>query len=91
VNQVSDHDVLAVVARIAGPGRSPAGASAATPLTEEGFWLSSLELVELVVACEEAFGVMLDPERDLLPGSLRSVGSLAAVIRAWRPAGSPHP
>lgn len=73
--------VLEILARIAGPGRTPPGADPVTPLVEDGFWLDSVGLLETVLACEEAFGVSLDREGDLAGDGLVTVGGLAAAIR----------
>jgi acyl carrier protein len=76
--------VLAEVARVVGADRVPAGAGPELLLSREGLWLSSLELVEVVAACEEAFGVFLDPETDLTTDTLHSVGSLVATLEGAR-------
>jgi len=73
--------VLAIVTRIARPDRTPPDAGAATPLGEGGFCLDSVDLLQVIVACEEQFGILFDAETDLAPEALRTVGSLAAVIR----------
>lgn len=70
-----------IVTRIAGPHRTPANAGPATPLAEGGFWLDSIALLEVIVACETEFGVTFDSARDLTRDTLKSVESLAAVIR----------
>jgi len=69
-----------VVAEIAGASRTPADAGLDTPLADGGFWLDSVDLLELAVACEQEFGVVFDGEADLAPPSLASVRSLAALI-----------
>ena len=80
--------VVAVVSRVAG-SRTPAEVGPDTRLAEEGFWLSSLELAEVVVSVEEEFGVELDPERDLTQETLLSIGSLTrALIETWAVSGS---
>lgn len=73
--------VLEILGAIAGPMRRPAGAGADTPLAEDGFWLDSADLLEAVLACEEAFGVLLDYETDLGEGGLATAGRLAAAVR----------
>lgn len=79
-----DDSVLArvyrVVARTAGASRTPADAGPDTPLGDAGFWLDSVDVVEVIVACEAEFGVVLDGETDLTPGSLATVRDLAALI-----------
>jgi acyl carrier protein len=64
-----------------GGGERPDDPEAATPLVDGGFWLDSLALLELLVACEEAFNVRLDPDM-LAPAHLRTIADLAAVIEA---------
>ena len=74
--------VQRVVARTAGPARTPPDAGPDTPLGEAGFWLDSLDLVEVAVACEYEFGVAFEGEKDLTPESLSTVRSLATMIRS---------
>lgn len=74
--------VHSVVARTAGAARTPPDAGPDTPLAEGGFWLDSVELVDVIVACEHEFGVVLDGETELSPETLSSVRSLAALIRS---------
>ena len=74
--------VLGVVLAIAGTARTPPGAGPDTPLRDNGFWLDSLAMVEIVMECEAVFDVVLDAEHDLSPDALSTARSLAAVIRA---------
>ena len=76
--------VQAIVARVAGPHRQPAGADADMLLTDGGYWLDSVHLLETIIACEEAFAVELDPEVDLTETTLRSVRTLFELIRSKR-------
>jgi acyl carrier protein len=76
--------VQTLAARTAGPGRTPADAGPETSLTDDGFWLDSVDLVELVVACEQEFGVEFDGESDLNPETLGTVRSLARLIDSKR-------
>ncbi len=73
--------VLGVVARIAGPLRTPAAAGPDTPLAEGGFWLDSASLFEVVLACEAEFDVRFDAESDLFPDRLMTVATLTDTIR----------
>ena len=73
--------VIALVARIAGPERTPLEIGLDTPLTDGGFWLDSVALVETIVACEAEFSVEFDSEEDLTTVALESIGSLATVIQ----------
>lgn len=88
---MTDRDALlealrAIVERVAGPTRAPAGdMSAETPLTEGGWWLDSVELLEVIVACETEFGITFEPASDLLDDAFRTLGTLAAVIQTKNP------
>jgi acyl carrier protein len=73
--------VIALAASIAGPERTPQEVGPETPLTEGGFWLDSVALVEVIVACEAEFFVEFDSEEDLTTAALESIGSLASVIQ----------
>jgi len=77
-------EVQAVVTRVAGPHRSPADAGPDTPLTEGGFWLDSVHLLETIIACEEAFEVVFDPETDFTDRTLMTVRRLFDLVRAKR-------
>ena len=72
--------VLAVVSGVAGPRRTPPGAGPATPLGEAGYWLDSVDVLEVILACEHQFGVVLGDAEDLTVENLASVASLAALI-----------
>jgi acyl carrier protein len=78
--------VLAVIERVAGPDRTPPDAGPDTRLADGGFWLDSVHLLEAVIACEEAFEVVFDPETDFTDDTLRTVGTLHALIRSRRQA-----
>jgi len=71
----------ALVERIAGLGRVPPDADSNTRLVED-CWLDSVELLEVLVACESAFGVVLEPARDFAAGSPTTLGTLARLIRS---------
>jgi acyl carrier protein len=72
--------VLAIVGAVAGSGRTPPDAGPETPLAQDGYWLESVELLEVLVACEETFNFDFDPDMDVTEETLRSVGTLADVI-----------
>lgn len=74
--------LLVIVMTIAGPQRTPADAGANTRLWGGGFWLDSIELMHLMLACDDAFG----PPAGALPPpeSLETVGALAATLAARR-------
>ena len=75
------HDVLAIVQRVAGPSRTPEGAGPDTRLAD-GFWLDSIEMLDVVLACEQHFGIVFEEGRDLTPDSLESARHLAVVVHA---------
>jgi acyl carrier protein len=50
---------------VAGPSRTPPDSGPQTPLSGAGLRLDSVELLEVVVACECEFGIMFDATRDL--------------------------
>ena len=75
----------AVVARIAGPTRTPPDAGPDTALGEDGYWLDSVAMLEVIVACEQEFGVTFDWETELTGVTLGTVRSLATVIRKKMP------
>jgi len=72
--------VAGVIAKIAGPERTPPAAGSETPLAGGGFWLDSVALLEAIVSCETEFGVSFDPDLDLTPEALATVGSLASLV-----------
>ena len=74
----------AVVGRIAGPSRTPPDPGPETRLGEE-YWLDSVELLEVLVACENEFGIVFDDVRDLEAGALDTLGTLTNLIRSKRP------
>jgi hypothetical protein len=72
--------VLAIVSRIAGANRTPANAGVETRLWGGGFSLDSIELLHVLLACDEAFGVAGDSQHDLPPGALATIGTLASAL-----------
>jgi len=74
----------ALVERVAGPSRTPEDSGPETPLSAEGFWLDSVELLELVVACETEFNIMFDATTDLTGGTFETLGALTERIREKR-------
>jgi acyl carrier protein len=75
--------VQAIVARVAGQNPSLA-ADADTLLTDGGYWLDSVHLLETIIACEEAFAVEFDADVDLTATTLMSVRTLFDLIRSKR-------
>jgi acyl carrier protein len=71
--------VRGIVERVAGRGRTPQQVDAGTRL-HEGFWLDSMELLEVVIACEQHFGIVFEESTDLTPDALATVGSLANLV-----------
>ena len=76
--------VLDVVRSVAGPARTPADAGVDTPLGAGGFWLDSVDLVEVAVACEHEFALAFDGELDLTREALATSRSLAELIAGKR-------
>jgi acyl carrier protein len=76
--------VLDLVTQVAGPDRIPSGAGADTPLKDGGFWLDSASLLEVIIACEAEFDVVLEPETDFTDQGLATTRSLFTLIRAKR-------
>ena len=74
--------VQAIVTRVAGRTGSFSGGD--TPLTNGGYWLDSVHLLETVIACEEAFAVEFDTDVDLTAATLASVRTLFDLIRSKR-------
>ena len=72
----------ALVATIAGPERMPDGAGPDTPLGDEGFWFDSLDMLEVILACEREFGVIFDARSDLSPDALLTPRRLATLVRS---------
>jgi len=70
-----------LIMRVAGAGRTPPDSGPDTPLSD-GFWLDSVELLEVLVACEREFGVLFDDTIDFESGALDTLGTLADLIRA---------
>jgi acyl carrier protein len=81
---MTDDGILArvqdIVARIAGAERTPPDAGPDTPLGEDGFWLDSVDMLEVLLACEQEFGAAF--KTNLATERLTTVRSLADAIRA---------
>jgi acyl carrier protein len=74
-----------IVERVAGPSRSPEISGLDTLLSESGFWLDSVELLEVAVACETEFGIAFDATTDLTGRAFETLGTLAALVQSKRP------
>jgi acyl carrier protein len=77
--------IRVIVEEVAGSRRIPAQVGPETRLSEGGFWLDSVELLQVVVACEERFGIVFDANQDLTPEPLETLATLTALVRAKRP------
>ena len=76
--------VQALVVGIAGPDRTPPDAGPDTALIDGGFWLDSVSLLEVIIACEAEFDVVLEPETDFTDQTLATTRALCMLIRAKR-------
>ncbi len=74
--------VLAIAGTIAGPNRTPPDAGPSTPLWNGGFWLDSLDLMDLMLACDAAFGPVFDGRCGAAIADTLTAGELAAAIEA---------
>ncbi len=72
--------IIAIVTRVAGDARTPERVGADTRLTD-GFWLDSIEMLDVVIACELDFGIVFNESLDLTPAALETVGTLAALVQ----------
>ncbi len=82
-----DRDALfrrleSVIAGVVGPARVPPRATPDTPLGEDGYWLDSVDLLEVVLACEREFGIVFDSSRELSRHTVATVRSLTDLIGA---------
>ena len=74
--------VLDILAEIAGPNRRPPDPGTCTPLWGGGFWLDSIDLLDLMFACDAAFGSIFESAPRSVMAEIRTVGDLVAVIEA---------
>ena len=72
--------VLRIVTEIAGPNRRPADPGARTRLSGGGFWLDSIDLLELMIACDQAFGPVFDAESGPAMAHVETIGDLVTLI-----------
>lgn len=70
-----------IVATVAGPTRTPADAGPETPLAEGGFWLDSIDILQVIAGCESQFGVLFEGETDVTTDSLETLRSLTELVR----------
>jgi acyl carrier protein len=77
--------LVSILKEVAGPDRTPTRVEPETSINEGGFWLDSADFLEVVLACEEAFSVDIDPSSVLADGAALTVERLMdAVILARR-------
>jgi acyl carrier protein len=74
--------VRALVVRLAGPDRTPARIAPDTPLGAGGFHLDSVELLEVMLACEEEMRMAFDSDPTANVRALENLGTLASAVRA---------
>jgi acyl carrier protein len=77
--------LCAIVVRVVGAPRVPADTGAGTRLGDGGLWLDSMELLQVVLACEAQFGITFKAAEDLVGDGLETLGTLAGVIRRRSP------
>ncbi len=81
---MSDDSILArvhdLIVRMAGPDRTPDDAGPDTPLGESGYGFDSLDVLEVILACEHEFGVVFETGDELTADTLLSTRRLAEVI-----------
>jgi acyl carrier protein len=75
--------VQSIIGRVAGPDRAPADAGPDTPLGEDGYWLDSLDVLQVLIACEEEFNVVF-VEAALRGDSVLSARRLASAVLEQR-------
>jgi acyl carrier protein len=73
--------VQAIVTSVAGEKRVPPDAGPDTPLGDGGYWLDSVDVLEVILACEDEFAARLDQDPDLTAEALGSARRLADLIR----------
>jgi len=76
--------IRGIVERVAGPSRTPPDSGPETPLSGAGYWLDSVELLEVVLGCESEFSITFDPRSDLTPEAVATIGTLTELVRVKR-------
>ena len=79
--------VIEIVTKIAGPNRTPSHPGASTRLWGGGFWLDSIDLLDLMLACDATFAPVFGaPVFGSAPRSVmadvKTVSDLVAAIEA---------
>jgi acyl carrier protein len=77
--------LCAIATGVVGAARVPGDVGADTPLSDGGLWLDSMELLQVILACEGQFGITFKPAEDLVGEGLETLGTLADVIRRRSP------
>lgn len=72
--------VQGLIAEIAGRDRTPDNAGPDTPLGESGYWFDSVDVLDVILACEHEFGVVFGAGTDLTADTLLSARRLAALV-----------
>ncbi len=57
-------------------------AAASTPLWGGGFWLDSLDLLDLMLACDATFGPVFQSAPRSVMANVKTVGDLVAIVEA---------
>lgn len=73
-----------IVREVIGPDRLATEFGPDTPLSDGGLWLDSVQLFEILLACEQQFGRVFEGDWDNLATSFQSARTLAARIRERR-------
>ena len=81
---MTDEEILTrierLIAGIAGPERTPEHAGPDTPLGQHGYWLDSLDVLEVILACEREFGIVFEDGSSLNADALLSARKLAVLV-----------
>jgi len=73
--------VRALVVRLAGPDRTPTSITPETPLGEGGFHLDSVELLDVMLACEDEMRIAFDGDPAANVRALESLKTLTSAVR----------
>jgi acyl carrier protein len=73
--------VWKTLAEVARADRVPREPSAACPLGVNGFWFDSIDFMDAILACEDAFGITFDLETDFDASRLCTVADLVRLVR----------
>lgn len=74
--------VWATLVAVAGADRVTGEPRADCPLGSNGFWLDSIDLMDAIIACEEAFGITFALDTDFDASRVRTVGDLVSLVKA---------